>query len=243
MQMCELLQSPTGFTALAHLPSRNDVVPAEHHPPNMHQRGALRNSVRVRRSTKKSEQIKGQASKLLKGKKATALHLSPLQSTDIDPTLTTANLPLKSPTPKRKPVGIRRVRFGVTTVCQPTSALEGSSSKDLNMCEQFLAFVPNHRSHQGTDRPSQSQDINLAPSPCQAKAVPSRRSYRGLDSCIPSEPGDASLSVRFDRLDQVQIPPASRTRNFTFRITVQQAPPERLTNTSSNSGVVHWATA
>jgi hypothetical protein len=173
----------------------------------MHPRGALRNSVGVRSGTKKSDQIKGHASKLLKRKKATALHLNPLQSTDIIPTLTTANLPLKSPTPKRKPVGVRRVRFGVTTVCQPTSALEGSSSKDLNMCEQFLAFVPKHRTPQDTDRPSQFQDIILPPSPRQEKVMPYRRSYRVLDSHIPSVQGDASLPVHVDRLGQVQIPP------------------------------------
>jgi hypothetical protein len=33
--------------------------------------------------------------------------------------------------------------------------------------------------------------------------------------------------------------PASRTQNFTFRTTLQQAPPGRLNKTSSDFGVVH----
>jgi len=165
----------------------------------MHSPGALRNSVRLRSGTKKRDQIERHESKLLKQKKTTALYLNPLQSTDRVLTLTTANLPLKTPTQKRKPVGVRRVRFGGTTICEPTSASEGSGSKDLNLCEQFLAFVPKHQSDRDTNLPSQRQDVIVPPSPRQAV------------------PGDASLSVYDDRLDQVQMPPNKPYAEFHFQ--------------------------
>jgi hypothetical protein len=166
--------------------------------------------MRVQSDIKKRDQTRRctrHASKHFKRKKASALHLNPLQSSDTVPTLNTADVSLQTSTQKRKPAGLRRVRFGVTTYYQPTSPSEGSSSKDLNMCEQFLAFVPEQRSHRDTDRPSQNQNVILPPPPRQDKNMPVSDSYRIFDSYTPSVASDASLSLYSDRLDQVQMPP------------------------------------